>query len=532
MGPADPERSRCEWIEPWAAGPTVADGLPEPEEGQPFDRWLQHSSPFTLSLSLHVIILLVLALVITRGQRIERFRLDLAFGPEQGAGPLADGLAVEQETAGDEKPDDAQPAPEAEPEPEMASMPPKPDTIATTDSPPAPDPDPKENSPTPDDVVESPSVGGAPTVRFLLTGRSPGRRDALLEAGGGGGETETAVALALEWLVRNQEKSGLWSLRGPYLDGSRQENRLAATAMALLALQGAGNSTRDGAHRDAVRKGWTALLSRQSPNGTFDIGQIPEQQVMYAHAQATIALCELYGMTGEVSLQAAAQRAVDYAVAAQMPDGGWKYRPPEPNSPNHGDMSVTGWYMMALKTAEMAGLSVPRETYGRMTAFLDAVFVSDDKGYGYEIMRQKHGFQIRPALTAEALLCRQYLGWRRDDPKLVAGAALLLREVPKGFDYPDVYAWYYATQVLHHMEGEPWRQWNDWMRTALPESQVDKGREKGSWSPSNDKWGYVGGRLFMTCLCTCMLEVYYRHLALHATIEEAPRPAAPPIGGG
>lgn len=531
MGSADPVRSRSEWIEPWAAGPTVADGPPEREKGQPFDRWLQHSSPFTLSLSLHVIILLVLALLITREQRIGRFRLDLSFGPEQGAGPLADGLAVEQETVGDERPDDAQPVPDSDTS-EMATMSPESADLALNDSPPAPDPEPKEDSPTTDDVVESPSAGRAPTVRFSLTGRSPGRRDALLDAGGGGGETETAVALALEWLVRNQEKSGLWSLRGPYLDGSRQENRLAATAMALLALQGAGNSTRDGGHRDAVQKGWAALLARQSPKGTFDFGVLPDAHAMYAHAQATIALCELVAMTDDPEVRQPARRALEYAIAAQMPDGGWRYHPPEANRDDRGDMSVTGWYMMALKSGEMAGFVVPSETYDRLERFLDAVFVSDEKGYGYQIMPTQKFFQIRPALTAEALLCRQYLGWRKDDRRLVAGAALLLREVPKGFDYPDVYAWYYSTQVLHHMEGESWRAWNDWMRTALPESQVDKGREKGSWSPSNDKWGYVGGRLFMTCLCTCMLEVYYRHLALPATIEEARRPADPLMGGG
>ena len=99
------------------------------------------------------------------------------------------------------------------------------------------------------------------------------------------------------------------------------------------------------------------------------------------------------------------------------------------------------------------------------------------------------------------------------------GIELLFREVPRDFEYPDVYAWYYVTQVCHHLDGAPWREWNAWMRGTLPAAQVGKGKEQGSWNPAHDKWGYSGGRLFMTCLCTCMLEVYYRHLPLFSAVE-------------
>jgi hypothetical protein len=226
-------------------------------------------------------------------------------------------------------------------------------------------------------------------------------------------------------------------------------------------------------------------------------------------------------MTRDESIRSPAKRALDYCLAAQMPDGGWRYRPPQPGADNKGDMSVTGWFMMALKSGEMAGLDVPPATYARLGQFLDGVFISDAKGYGYQIVPNQKVVQIRPALTAEALLCRQYLGWRPDDPRLRAGVELLFREVPFEFAYPhkNVYAWYYTTQVCHHMGGGAWQQWNDALRRVLPASQVAGGKESGSWDPAHDQWGHFGGRLFMTCLCTCMLEVYYRHLPLHAVAE-------------
>lgn len=505
--------------DPAAERPGTAGGVSEqPPLADRLDRWLQRSPPFSLSLSLHVVGLLILALLVIRQPRAERLRLELVFGPEAGSEANAEGITIQPPNEA-EAPQAPEQPPQPDPKPEMTTTPPP--TLEARNTPPTTvvpvipfepiNPAPPVDNATP--------VGVAPSMQLALSGRTAGRRTELVEAGGGGGDTETAVDAALQWLVRNQEKNGLWSLRGPYLDGSRQENRLAATAMALLALQGAGNSTEDGQYQAAVQRAWKMLRSKQADDGTFDLGQIPEQHAMYAHAQITIALCELYGMTHDPSLEAGAQRAIEYAVAGQMPDGGWKYHPPRPNYPNRGDMSVTGWYMMALKSGEMAGLDIPQDTYDRLTNFLDAVFVSDAKGYGYEIIPNRGSFQVRPALTAEALLCRLYLGWRREDPRLQTGIELLFREVPRDFEYPDVYAWYYVTQVCHHLDGAPWREWNAWMRGTLPAAQVGKGKEQGSWNPAHDKWGYIGGRLFMTCLCTCMLEVYYRHLPLFSAVE-------------
>ena len=79
-----------------------------------------------------------------------------------------------------------------------------------------------------------------------------------------------------------------------------------------------------------------------------------------------------------------------------------------------------------------------------------------------------------------------------------------------------MYAWYYITQVAHHMEGDAWRRWNDRLREVLPREQAVKGKHRGSWDPSLDRWGHIGGRLFVTSFCVYMLETYYRHLPLYA----------------
>lgn len=161
------------------------------------------------------------------------------------------------------------------------------------------------------------------------------------------------------------------------------------------------------------------------------------------------------------------------------------------------------------------------------------MFVSAEQGYGYQINNHNRGFKLRPALTAEGLLCRQYLGIPREAAELTSGVDLLLDNVRIDFgsdDAPawekDLYAWYYITQVCHHLGGTPWRKWNAQLRTRVPAAQVSTGSEKGSWDPAYDQWGDVGGRLYATCLCTAMLEVYYRHLPIYG---EIPLDAVPPV---
>jgi hypothetical protein len=354
----------------------------------------------------------------------------------------------------------------------------------------------------------------APKMQGLLDGRKDGQRQALVAKGGGNDTTERAVAMALDWLKRQlNPKTDLWSLTGPYDDGGSQENQLAATAMALLAFQGAGNTRTEGPHKDVVARVWKSLLKAQKEDGSFDVGNLPMQHSLYSHAMATIALCELYGMSQDPGLAEPAARAVAYCIAAQGPDGGWRYEPGRP-----GDMSVTGWQMMALKTAEMAGIDVPPTTFQRIGGFLDAVAADEGRRYAYRPADKHKPTSITAAVTAGGLLCRQYLGWPQDDPRLVAGLRLLVVENRLDFqsDGKDVYAWYYITQVAHHMEGEARRRWNDRLREVLPRQQVVKGKQRGSWDPSLDRRGSVVGRLFVTCFCTYMLESYYRHLPLFA----------------
>jgi hypothetical protein len=209
-------------------------------------------------------------------------------------------------------------------------------------------------------------------------------------------------------------------------------------------------------------------------------------------------------MTHEESYRDAAQSAIDYCVTIQSPEGGWRYEPGVDS-----DMSVTGWFVMALESARMAGIDVPSPVFARVSEFLDSVSRDDGSKYSYRV---RDGATL--SLTAEGLLCRQYIGWEHDDPRLRNGVDYLLANLPS-WDERNVYYWYYATQVCHHMEGRDWRRWNAVTRQLLPEHQQKRGAERGSWNPVDDRWGAAGGRLYVTCLSLYVLEVYYRHLPIY-----------------
>ena len=85
---------------------------------------------------------------------------------------------------------------------------------------------------------------------------------------------------------------------------------------------------------------------------------------------------------------------------------------------------------------------------------------------------------------------------------------------PISYENQNVYYWYYATQVMHHMGGKAWSDWNRVMRQVVPEHQIKAGEERGSWSPVDDQWGQHGGRLYTTCMSIYMLEVYYRNTSV------------------
>ena len=353
-------------------------------------------------------------------------------------------------------------------------------------------------------------------------GRSAAMRAQMLSSGGNA-DSERAVARALEWFARHQLPDGGWNFdhrlgqcNGRCTQaGTLSACRTGATAMALLPFLGAGQTHREGKYKETVNRGLYFLAHQMKQRNIPGLGMTGDLAQgggnMYSHGLAAIVLCEAYAMTQDKGLAGPAQLSLNHIMYAQDPvGGGWRYTPRQP-----GDTSVVGWQLMALKSGHMGYLKVDPRTIQGATRFLDAVQADGGAKYGYT---DPGGGQ---ATTAVGLLCRMYLGWKKDHPALKRGVDQLSAWGPSGpgqRNSANMYYNYYATQVMRHYEGETWDKWNNSMRDYLVNSQEadEKQHDLGSWHMEGDHGAESGGRIYCTSLATMILEVYYRHMPLYA----------------
>jgi hypothetical protein len=327
--------------------------------------------------------------------------------------------------------------------------------------------------------------------------------------------TEAAVVAALKWLATNQATDGRWDASdfgaGRETRTLGQDRRGAGatadsgiSALALLAFLGSGHTHVQGQYQETVQRGLEFLMRSQLPDGSL-VGEAKDFEKMYCHGIALIALSEAYAMTGDSRLQSAWQRGLQYTLAAQdSVSGGWRYRPGE-----RGDLSQCGWQVMALRSAELGGFTIPTESRRGISKFLDSVKQGTNGGLSSYRPRER----VTRTMTAEAMVCRLLLELPAQEAAFQEANDFLLRELP-GQDEANLYYWYYATLYLFQLQGDAWEQWNTALQRNLLARQVRDGRLAGSWD-TRDTWGGYGGRVYTTAMAALCLEVYYRYLPIY-----------------
>ena len=340
------------------------------------------------------------------------------------------------------------------------------------------------------------------------------RMQAVLKQGGSR-ETEAAVQLALKWMADNQSRDGRWN---PRLLGGGREDRVLGhdrqgagansdsgiTALALLAFMANGHTHLEGPYQNVIQSGLEYLVAQQVADGDL-AGRAKLFARMYCHSMSLLAISEAYAITGDRRLAVPVQRGVNYSIAAQNPrDGGWRYQPRD-----EGDMSQFGWQAMALHSAEIGGIDIPRSTKDRMVNFLDRCCISPHKG----VAAYRAGQGPNTTMTAEALFCRDLLGQPLSKSLLQEANARIGRQLPSP-DRVNMYYWYYGTLATYVSGGTAWQKWNQQMKATLLSLQVKSGTDEGSWEP-NGLWAGYGGRTYSTAMAALTLEVYYRYLPVY-----------------
>lgn len=366
-----------------------------------------------------------------------------------------------------------------------------------------------------------PADGGA-EQRGAFGQRVGGGRRMMVMRHGGSPATESCVEGALKWLALHQEADGRWDAEK---HAAAQKTDTAVTSLALLAFLGAGHTEKAGQYKDNVRRAVAWLKSRQNTDGlVFDATDAGAHRgVGYPHAIAGLALAEAAGMARVPETVAAAQKAVDYSSKVHQDGEGYERRGFRYTAKSPGDLSVTCWYAMQMKSAKVSGLKVAMDSFEGIIRFLDSVErkgAGQDKGFGpasvYSYMPDQLHENAAHRLTAMGTYCRQMLGWKKED--LEANVRWFVEKggIPNGWGEAktDLYYWYYGTLCTFQQGGDIWAQWNEGLKKTLLDNRLKDGDKTGSWDPVGDyssEWGRVGQTAIL-CLC---LEVYYRYLPVY-----------------
>ncbi len=404
--------------------------------------------------------------------------------------------------------------------------------------------------------------GSAGGFRGRQSGNTPGVYDTMGPGGGGGSggryggpyggrfnrvarghstnaATESAVIAALRWLARHQDADGSWKastfhkqcISGKCSGTGMDDYDTGLTSLSLLAFLGAGFShlSRD-EYVDpvepsrklkfglVVKNAMQWLIAHQDPEGC--VGE-RTPKFMYNHAIAALALSEAYGMTSTQLLKEPAQKAIDFIIASQNPGRGWRYS----SRCGENDTSVSGWAIMALKSAELSELAFPRSSYDGMINWLDETtspngyykvgYTARDQGKVF-VPNKNEQWDDHPSMTAVAVMARIFMQKKKGDPAL-GGVHLMAADLPEWKSHRvDFYYWYYASLAMFQYdgpEGGMWKKWKGPMENALvPNQKTAKDQcQNGSWSPEEDRWGFEGGRVYSVAINALTLEVYYRY---------------------
>jgi len=386
------------------------------------------------------------------------------------------------------------------------------------------------------------AIGSGSGAMGMLGSRTgDGKRRALGTFGGTPG-SENAVEAALRWFKKHQNPNGQWDVDGYVVnctenpkceagtENTDEAGDIACTGYALLCYLGAGYDHRMGSrYRLTVKKAIDWLLSVQKPDGLWGVRN-------YEHAIATMAMAEAYAMSGDGALKSPSQRGVDIVLKRQTPDSaggyglGWDY---VDANLNRMDSSVSGWNVMALKSAAAANLNIGNGLEGSarwLRRTWEATNPEWKKLSPYGESRFPYTWSVdgtvdigevgsnHKDLACVGLICSVFLSGKLDNGKLITDTLAnynINHHLPKGYPVNSYYL-YYNTLGIFQAGGDHWTKWNDATRDLLVNAQRRSDDcFDGSWDFQGTLFhGHKTGRLLSTAYNCLSLEVYYRYLPI------------------
>jgi Prenyltransferase and squalene oxidase repeat len=329
-----------------------------------------------------------------------------------------------------------------------------------------------------------------------------------LAKNGGTPACEEAVLKSLRWLKSVQSTDGSWG----------ETNKAAMTGFALLSYFGHCETPVSEEFGESCVKGIGYLVNLALKNDGKMASDFTANSFCYEHAIATYALGEAATFCKDLrfdipSLPQMTEKSGQFIIDNQKKNGGWAYV--YNVAAGTSDVSITGWQLQALKACSHTDLR-----YRGMTSCINkglqflVTCQAPSGGFGYNSQNP-----VTPGyctLTGVGMLCHQM--WGKGGRSEVRNGAKYIVENTK-LDYNsrtdcDLYCHYYESQAMMQMGGDDWKFYNNLFRDQILGNQADDGswKEPGKVGSNGELGGNGQGKVYRTCLCTLMLEVYYRFL--------------------
>jgi hypothetical protein len=299
-------------------------------------------------------------------------------------------------------------------------------------------------------------------------------------------EAEQAIGKGIAFLAKNQNDDGSWG----------QRYQPAVTALSLMAFMVKGYFPERGQHGAQLDRA-VAFLLRQGEKNSGYFGT--SRHGMYEHGLATLALSEVWGMADRDGVRDALKRAVLIILGAQNGEGGWRYHP----QPIDADISVTVMQIVALASAQEAGILVPAPVIRKAVRYVKSCQNEQSGGFGY----QRGGGRVRFSSTAAGVMSLLMCGERKSDA-VDRGLAWLERQPDGVFEKTNFYFYghYYAIQAMYQAGEGHYQGWYPRIQKAL----LAKQRDDGSWSGGSESHPAYG-----TSMAILILGVPYRFLPIY-----------------
>ncbi|MBI2923135.1 MAG: hypothetical protein HYY18_18935 [Planctomycetes bacterium] len=282
-------------------------------------------------------------------------------------------------------------------------------------------------------------------------------------------DRKTGLPAALAWLLRSRNADGSWGGEAEMFEGAMYTKH-SATSLALLALFGAGYThlSREESEGTVVGKAIKEALQWLAAN---------KPETPFDAALVSLAWGEAWGMTNSALFKEHVEGGLKTLLELQTPDGSWG-----------GDARTSSWAAMALKSAEISGLEVPKEARDAASAWFAARLEADPRAED---------------AVAWVLLATDRTGAAADRAKAALGAR------PPNWSQQDFGYWYHGSMAMFQLDGPSgplFSRWGEGLKATL-----------GGFQDARVGWAGEGrgtADVVKNSMGQLTLEVFYRYASV------------------